>query len=317
MNKYTTILLSLSLFSVLCADSNKTDLFMHKYIKKDSKEYKSGEGVLSDSQRVQLSKDIDIHAMSNQDLNNTSYDINLTISNKVKDEAEQIAGQIDKGARSKEFKQKVNEYEEYILNDKDLSFREEINKYPSLMEKLQGGNEKYVGTNYKNNYLAHDERLIIAISSSVPMETVKNYFDSLTEVYTDVVFVLNGLIDNDVQKIRPTVEYTTQLLKKRNLNTNNAEQDRYLFRVDINPKIFTKYSLEKVPAVIFVKNYNPYSEIQGNAQIDGEDGIAEEDVYIAYGDSNIKYVLEKINKKAQSKGLDTIIKNINKGFFHE
>ena len=290
---------------------------MHKYIKKDSEEYKSGEGVLSDSQRVQLSKDIDIHAMSNQDLNNTSYDINLTISNKVKDEAEQIAGQIDKGARSKEFKQKVNEYEEYILNDKDFGFREEINKYPSLMEKLQGGNEKYVGTNYKNNYLAHDERLIIAISSSVPMETVKNYFDSLTEVYTDVVFVLNGLIDNDVQKIRPTVEYTTQLLKKRNLNTNNAEQDRYLFRVDINPKIFTKYSLEKVPAVIFVKNYNPYSEIQGNAQIDGEDGIAEEDVYIAYGDSNIKYVLEKINKKAQSKGLDTIIKNINKGFFHE
>ena len=50
---------------------------------------------------------------------------------------------------------------------------------------------------------------------------------------------------------------------------------------------------------------------------DTNDGISEEDVYIAYGDSNIKYVLEKINKKAKSEGLNALIKNINKGFFHE
>jgi hypothetical protein len=72
-----------------------------------------------------------------------------------------------------------------------------------------------------------------------------------------------------------------------------------------------------VPAVIFVKNYNPYSEIQGNAQMMGKDGLSDEEVFIAYGDSNIKYVLEKINKKAHSKGLEELIKNINKGFFNE
>lgn len=317
LNKYTSILLSLSLFSIIHADDNKTKLFMDKYIKKDSKEYRTGKNVLSEQQRAEMSKGVDMHTMSFQDTNNTSYDINLTTSDNMRDEAERMADEVNTKARSKEFKKKVDEYEEYLLNDKELGFKEEIDKLPNLREQIDNGNGKYAGTSYKNKYLAHDERLIVAISSSIPIETVKNYFDSLTEVYSDVVFVLNGLVDNDVQKMRPTVEYTTELLKKRNQNTKNSEEDRYLFRVDINPKIFTKYSLEKVPAIIFVKNYNPYSEIQGNGEVSGTDGLSEEDVYIAYGDSNIKYVLEKINKKAKSDGLKKLIKNINKGFFNE
>ena len=71
--------------------------------------------------------------------------------------------------------------------------------------------------------------------------------------------------------------------------------------------------MSEVPAVIFVKNYNPFSEIQGNA-VETE---SNEEVFISYGDSRINYVLEKINKEAKSEGLENLIKEINKGFFNE
>ncbi len=71
------------------------------------------------------------------------------------------------------------------------------------------------------------------------------------------------------------------------------------------------------PAIVFVKNYNPYSEIQGNTQSGELNGLNTEEVYIAYGDSNIKYVLEKINKEAKSKGLSNLIKHLSKGYFND
>jgi hypothetical protein len=38
---------------------------------------------------------------------------------------------------------------------------------------------------------------------------------------------------------------------------------------------------------------------------------------VSYGDAGIEYVLKKINQKAKSKGLEKMIKNLNKGFFDE
>ena len=92
-------------------------------------------------------------------------------------------------------------------------------------------------------------------------------------------------------------------------------QKYYKFKVDINPKVFMKYNIDKVPAVIFVKNYNPLIEISGVSYKELQSKKNIEDVYISYGDSDILYVLNKINKKAKSKGLKNFIKSVNKNFF--
>ena len=93
------------------------------------------------------------------------------------------------------------------------------------------------------------------------------------------------------------------------------DKNKYLFRVDINPKLFAKYNINEVPAVIFIKNYNPFLEIQGNGN--EENSNSDEQVFISYGDSSLRYSLEQINKKAKSDGLNRIIKNFSKGFLNE
>lgn len=264
-------LLSPSLLFLEASNIEKKDLFIEKYIKKDSSSFKQGKKTYGDSYRNKLSKDVNLSQVVKQDINNTSYDVNLSsaINNQ---EAIKNANVVNKKVRSSEFASKVKDYEDYILQDKELGLKDKMGNY----SKLVGENKHNPNLSYKNKYLAHDERLIIAISSSIPIDTLKNFFDSLTEVYSDVSFVLNGFIGNDPKYIMPTIEYTKKLLEKRNTNTKHSEDDRYLFRVDINPKIFNKYSLERVPAVIFVKNYNSYSETQGNKESFEENGLEQE-----------------------------------------
>jgi hypothetical protein len=297
--------------------SVKTDKFMNKYVKTDSKSYKYGESTLSDSTRNKLSENVDLSeiAKANKEHNKSEYRIDLTTSHSMEEQAKRIANSVNTQARSTEANKKVHDYEDYLLYDKQLGFQKAMGIYAKDANTAK--ENKYAGVSYYNQYLAQDERLLIAISSSIPNDAVKNYFDSLTEVYTDVTFVMNGFVGNNPKYVQPTLNYTYELLEQRNKNTKNAANNRYFFRVDVNPKIFSKYSLKNVPAIVFVKNYNPYSEIQGNTQSGELNGLNTEEVYIAYGDSNIKYVLEKINKKAKSKGLSNLIKHLSKGYFND
>tara|TARA_B100001063_G_scaffold241464_1_gene268384 strand:- start:4163 stop:5005 length:843 start_codon:yes stop_codon:yes gene_type:complete len=278
------------------ADTDK-ELFIDKYMKQDKTEqYKKD----AESFRKNLSTDVDIKKMSGKDLD-TKLDTTIKKNPNVKD-ATKIAEEINGLIKSSEYKKKVTDYKDYILKDKGLNFQEKMGDYSKEIKKSPK-------KAYRNNFLASDERVIVAISESIPKEVIKNYFKSLGENYDDVLFVLNGFIGNNPKKIMPTLKYVNDLLSKDKKDV----KDKFLFRVDVNPKIFSKYNLTEVPAIIFIKNYNPYMEIQGN----GKDDKSNEDVYVSYGDSNIKYVLEKINKDAKSNGLTKLIKNIQKGFFNE
>lgn len=291
-----SLICTLLLISYMNADTDK-ELFIDKYMKKDKTEqYKRD----TESFRKNLSADVDIKKMSGKDLD-TKLDITIKRNPNITD-ATKIAEDINGLIKSSEYKKKVTEYKDYILKDKELNFQEKMGNYSKEIKKSPK-------KAYKNKFLASDERVIVAISESIPNEVIKNYFKSLGENYDDVLFVLNGFIGNNPKKIMPTLKYVNDLLSK----DNKDEKDKFLFRVDVNPKIFSKYKLNEVPAIIFIKNYNPYMEIQGN----GNDDKSNEEVYVSYGDSNIKYVLEKINKDAKSNGLTKLIKNIQKGFFNE
>lgn len=311
-----SIIASSLLFTSLLADdtnsSVKTKQFMDKYIKQDSQSYQAGKQVVSEDQRKKISSNTNMYDMvkANRDLNNTDYSIGLTKSKELKAHGESIASEVNKVSRQR-WATERKDYEEYILNDKDLDFKNKMGIYGQNAQLESQAQQQ--AQMYKNNFLADDERLIIAISSSVPDTTIQNMMRSLTKVNTDVMFVMNGLVGNNPKFFQPTMDYVNKLLQKDGGSTVSSE--RFEFRVDINPKIFTKYAIEFAPAVIFVKNYNFYSEIQGNAQSQELNGIDKEDVYIAYGDQEVIQTLQKINKKAKSSGLSKLIKTTEQGFF--
>lgn len=287
---------------VLCTRlfSNEKEAFIEKYIS-DKANYQKNE-TEANEYRKNLSQDINIKEISKKE----NKEIDTNINYYKNSDANKISENINKEVKSLEFQKKVEANKDYIFKDKDLNFDEKMGNYKKEIEP-----QKTI--NYKNKFLNSDERLIIAISSSIPDEVLKNYFKSLGDNNEDVLFVMNGFIGNDPKKIMPTLEYISRILNKDDSSKDIKDKNKYLFRVDINPKLFAKYNINEVPAVIFVKNYNPYMEIQGN----GLGDESNENVYISYGDSSVRYALEQINKKAKSKGLEELIKNISKGFLNE
>lgn len=293
------ILYSLLICSYLYSNNDK-EVFIEKYI--DSTEFQKNQNDVKQF-RENISEEVNLKEISKRE----NKDIDITLQkNQNEESANIIAAKINEDVKSNEYQKKVQGYKDYILKDKELDFDGKMGNY-----KKEIGEEKRI--NYKNKFLKSDERLIIAISSSIPDEVIKNYFKSFGENYEDVLFVMNGFIGNDPKKIMPTIKYINGLLSKEDGAETEKGKEKYLFRVDINPKLFSKYKLEQVPAVIFVKNYNPFLEIQGNGLAEEEN----EEVYISYGESSVRYALEQIEKDAKSEGLQKLIDKISKGFLNE
>lgn len=296
------IFYSIALCTLLYSDNTDKEVFIEKYINKD--DYKTNQ-LQAEEYRNKISQDVNIKEISKKE--RKEIDINIS-ENKNSKEANKFANEINKEIKSPDYQKKVDAYKDYIFKDKDLNFDDKMGNYKNEIEP-----QKQV--NYKNKFLNSDERLIIAISSSMPDDVIRNYFKTLGDNHEDVLFVMNGFIGNDPKKIMPTLEYISKLLNKDEKSTDLKDKNKYLFRVDINPKIFSKYNINEVPAVIFIKNYNPFLEIQGNGA--EKDSNSSEQVYISYGDSSLRYALEQINKKAKSDGLNKMIKNFSKGFLNE
>ena len=169
----------------------------------------------------------------------------------------------------------------------------------------------------KNEYLEADERIFIIISSSMKDETIKNYFSDLQNVTSDITYVLRGVVGNDISKFKPTQDFIVKSMSKSGKTTmseNESDEDFYNVSIEINPKITRRFKIEKVPAVLFIKNYNPaVQDFQNFIGTPDEN----EKYYIAYGEVQVGYALQEINKKAKSKGLDRLIKGMNKSFYNE
>ena len=301
MNVLTTLLCCCFFyFNLQANDAEKLD---KKYVKKGSIANISGTQTGKQAKH-NIQSNFDLYkVLDNNETNKSISDFN--ISNALSNtKAKDLANEVNSIARSKKNKNKVNEYKRYFLDDKELHLKSYMGKYKDTVESIENNNFKSVS---KNQYLNHDERLIIAISSSVPKNVLHRYFDAFANVPYDVVFVMNGLVNNNPKYLMPTMKYIGELLEART-QSKLVKDNKYILEVDINPKIFMKYSIEKVPAVIFVKNYNEYAELQGKSYSSEKNNLDSEDVYIAYGDSEISYVLNKINKIAKSKGLERLVK---------
>lgn len=191
---------------------------------------------------------------------------------------------------TEDFKKELKANEDYILYDKSIDF----NKYTGLnREELESIRNSSHNLQSGNRFLFSNEKIFIVISSSMPKETIVNYFKTLEKVNTDVTFVLQGLIGNDISKLNPTLEYIRDLLvKDKNTSLENPE-NIYFFNIDINPKVIKKFNITYTPAVIFISNYD--KTLQEPQEL--KESINGERVYIAYGAVSADYALSEINKK--------------------
>ena len=304
--------ISLVLASMLYADDNKTQIYMEKYLP-DSK-MKQFE--ISPEELREKSKGLNLGEMkTNMEMNQTEFDKKFGEIQTVKSKsADEQAKEVSDFVRTDKFQKGVAENEKYILYDKSIDWSKYTGKYNNqtkeIMEQLETTNSPLLS---KNKFLNPNEKIFIVISSSLEKETIRNYFKMLENVNTDVTFILRGVIGTP-KKIMPTIEYINGLLVKDTSKDVNDQSNRYSFNVEINPKVTRRFDVKQVPAVLFIKNYNPvvqeYKEIIGTPDKD-------ELYWIAYGEASIDYALEQINQKAKSDGIERLLKAMNQSYYNK
>jgi type-F conjugative transfer system pilin assembly protein TrbC len=284
-------------------DINKTQIFMDKYLPKERVK-----GVSID--KIQkVSKDLNITKIAKQmDTNKTKFNQKYGVVFNTNKEADKIANSIYKFSKTQKFNKDVTNSEKYILYDKGFNFQKYLGIYKEKSKDIVENRDKFLS---KNKFLNKDEKIFVVISSSIPKQTIKNYFEAVQPVNTDVTFVLRGVIDS-IHHIQPTLKWLNSIVIKNPDSNVSNPKNRYQVNLQINPKVTRRYNIERVPAVIYIKHYNPIVEMQKS--IIGKPD-KDEKVYIIYGDIDIRYSLEKVNKKVHSKGLDRLLKAMQRGFF--
>ena len=137
------------------------------------------------------------------------------------------------------------------------------------------------------------EEIYLFFSSSVPVENIQSYITAIARAGTSsVIPVMHGFV-NGMANMKASTEYFSRILKmdpacQDEMNPQKICQ-RYQVRIKVNPLLFTKYGITRVPAVVFVRG-NEAFKIQG--------------------DSGLDYLLERINREAKSPTLASLIKTL-------
>lgn len=257
------------LITNLAADQNKTDLFYQKYLPAHKTDRY---GDLNKSLQVdfKISKIKQMKDIS-QELNNTVKSI---VDNQIKSTVvSEDLKQIDNFVHSQEFKKKIKKSEDYILHDKDLDWQKHLGKYKDLTSKIRNN----ININdQSSNYFKPGEKVFVIISSSLPDNIIKSYFESVEDIADEVTFVIRGTIGG-VDKMKPTLEWIDRV-------TTKNDGTKYKATVIIEPRVVKKYNIKKVPAVLYIKNYDP-------TYLKSDD---DETFKIHYGTVDFWYAIEKI-----------------------
>ncbi|EAL2460478.1 hypothetical protein YZ31_07575 [Campylobacter lari] len=301
------IFISIALPIIVFSNETKQELFKDKYLK--NKEQIQSQ--ISVEELHKNSKDLNlsyVQEIKKTDFNKTYKDITFIKDTNASKGAEEIFSL----RRSERMQNEVLKNENYILHDKSFGFEQNLEEYSDYTKNMIKQMEETKHLISTNKYLNPNEKIFIIISSSLKDETIQNYFKLLENVNTDITFVLRGLVGNDLRYIKPTQEYIQKLLIKNKNSDLSNEDNHYKFNIEINPKITQRFNIKKVPALLYIQNYNPI--VQDYQNVIGKPDENEK-YFIAYGEVSADYALKQINKEAKSSGIERLLKNMKNNFY--
>lgn len=138
--------------------------------------------------------------------------------------------------------------------------------------------------------LADTEKVYLFFSSSVPDQTAQAYIRAVARAGdSNLVPVMRGWV-NDMANPKANTEYFSRILQKDPAcHSTNKPCEHYEVGINLQPALFTTYGITQVPAVIYVNDKATYQ---------------------VKGDAGLSYLLERINRDAQSETLEHLIQKI-------
>jgi len=205
-------------------------------------------------------------------------------------EAEEKAKETYYYSQSEEFQKKVEEYTEQL---KTIIF-------PEYKENI--AEKYYPDAKTQKTVLVDDERVYVFISSSMPEETIRAYARDLEKLGKNAVLVMRGAIGG-LKYITPTAQWATNILKRNQYCEGQCET--YKTKIIIDPFLFRKYGINRVPAVVYTRGIN---NIDGSSE-----GLLKENNHflISYGDVALSYHFKMMSEKSKNIRLKTFSEILN------
>ena len=166
----------------------------------------------------------------------------------------------------------------------------------------------------RNTALLSDERLYVLISSSVPLSTLRTYAAALDKLKdSNVSMVMRGFVGG-MKFFRPTLEFVQSVVvRNQSCDLSTERCDVYHAAISIDPLVFRKYGVRRVPAIAYVRGVG--LENVSMREGDAENLAGSQDAYIVYGDVSVDRALETIAKETKSVRINSLVKKLRSGFY--
>lgn len=260
-----------------------TFLFCAKNISAAPTVTELSEGLKKRAEKVQITTDY----APKKSLNATIDELQLR-SKKIK---------IDTNNSYKINPQKIKEMSEKAKQRASTYF--ETNELTVFNEKIPGLKKS------KITKPSNGRRLYIFISESVPMETIRRYVLDAYKIrkFTNVSILLSGGIKTN-RTIKPTIQFVFNATKI-DKNCKGIQCKRYNIDVLIDPVLFNRYKINKVPAFVLadLETIKSYCS-EGSSQI----SVKEYD--IVYGDATITAALNYFSEKKHNTYSKTLLEKV-------
>lgn len=137
------------------------------------------------------------------------------------------------------------------------------------------------------------QRLYLFISSSVPMHVLRRYAHQISRL-PGATMVMRGFV-NGATRIAPTVQFIRKLLSKEP-NCHKTDCEKIPAAIIIDPYLFRRYSIERVPAVVVADG------VQGNGTCTegNTENVKVRDYAVSYGDAPIRTHLAAMAEEGHS-----------------
>jgi type-F conjugative transfer system pilin assembly protein TrbC len=191
---------------------------------------------------------------------------------------------------------------------KKTVFREQFDESTDkLLKKHYGDMDAAAGT------LSANERIYIFISSSMPINVLRNYAADLDKLSDrNVVMVMRGF-EGGITYVKPTREFVSRIVNKsEGCDPASTICDSYKVNIQIDPALFGRYKVAEVPTFVYATNVNTvgvtFSEGAGDNTSVGSFSIVK-------GDYPLEYILERIYEGTGSKSIEAVLSALRQGYY--
>lgn len=212
--------------------------------------------------------------------------IDKALKNRVND----LSHQLNK--RTKTYQSNVKKLVDQTINNKAWKFKQ--------AQLIKGLNKELDVDNEDNKKTLSGHRLYLFVSSSMPKDKMRTYARQLQK-YPNSKMIMRGFIGGS-KKMQPTMAYIKSVITK-DVACSGIQCKTVKTKFDIDPVLFQRYNISKVPALIYVDELSGASYCsEGNSDIVNAVGV-----HKFVGLAPLKYMIQVLAEKTNLPKLEQLL----------